>query len=58
MDIGILAAIVMLVIWAGGTFFLDAPGWINLLLTGGMFVLFWRIAVRGTAGTTNQRPPK
>lgn len=54
MDIGILAAIVMLAVWAGGTFFLDAPGWINLLLTGGMFVLIWRIAVRGNAGTTKR----
>jgi hypothetical protein len=45
MDIGLLAAIVMLVVWAIGTFAYDAPGWIHLLLSGGMFLLIWRIAV-------------
>ena len=46
MDIGIIAAIVLLVIWAIGTF-LDGPGWIHLLLTIGVSVLIWRIVVRG-----------
>lgn len=46
MDIGLIAGIVMLVLWAAGTFFLDAPGWINLLLSVGMFVVIWRIVVK------------
>jgi hypothetical protein len=46
MDIGIIAAIVLLVIWAIGTF-LDGPGWIHLLLTIGVSMLIWRIVVRG-----------
>ena len=32
MDIGIIAAIALLIIWAIGTL-LDGPGWIHLLLT-------------------------
>ncbi len=45
MDIGLIAAIIMLVVWAIATFALDAPGWIHLLLTVGVFLLIWRIAV-------------
>ncbi len=45
MDIGLVAAIIMLIVWAVGAFALDAPGWIHLLLTVGMFLLIWRIAV-------------
>jgi hypothetical protein len=48
MDIGIIAAIAMLVIWAIATFTTDAPGWMHALLTAGIFLLIWRIVVRGT----------
>ena len=48
MDIGIVAAIAMLAVWALGTFVYEAPGWIHLLLSVGLFVLMWRIVVRGT----------
>jgi hypothetical protein len=48
MDLGIIAALAMLIIWAVGTFVYEAPGWIHLLLTAGMFLLMWRIVVRGT----------
>jgi hypothetical protein len=54
MDIGLLAGIVMLILWVAGTFFLDAPGWINLLLSAGMFIVIWRIVVRGTKATTHK----
>jgi hypothetical protein len=46
MDVRILAAIAMLLLWVVGTFFLDAPGWINLLLSAGVFLVIWRIVVR------------
>jgi hypothetical protein len=46
MDIGIIAAIALLVIWAIGTL-LNGPGWIHLLLTIGVSMLIWRIVVRG-----------
>ena len=53
MDVPLLAAIVMLLLWAGGTLFLDSPGWINLLLSVGVFLLIWRIVVR--SGTTSKK---
>ena len=48
MDLGIVAAIAMLVVWAVGTFMFEAPGYIHLLLTAGVFLLIWRIVVRGS----------
>lgn len=56
MDLGIIAAIVMLVIWAFVTFTTTAPGWIHLLLTTGVSLLVYRIVVRGTRGV--DRGPK
>jgi hypothetical protein len=50
MDTYIIAAIVMLLAWAGLTFFTEAPGAVHLLLTGGVFLLIWRIVARGTPG--------
>jgi hypothetical protein len=58
MDLGILAAIAMLVVWAVATFSFDAPGWIHLLLSGGMFLLIWRIVVRGTRAEVPPRARK
>jgi hypothetical protein len=49
MDLGIIAALAMLVVWAIATFVFEAPGYIHLLLTAGMFLLIWRIVVRGSA---------
>lgn len=46
MDVVIAAAIAMLALWAVGTAFFDAPGWIHLLLTAGVFLLLYRIATR------------
>ena len=50
MDLGIIAAIIMLAVWAFVTFTTTAPGWIHILLTMGMFLLIYRIVVRGTRG--------
>ena len=50
MDFGILVAIAMLSVWAVATFMFEAPGWIHLLLTAGVFLLIYRIVMRGTAG--------
>ena len=50
MDLGIIAAIAMLIIWAVVTFTTSAPGWIHILLTMGMALLIYRIVVRGTRG--------
>jgi len=47
----------MLVVWGIATFMFDAPGWIHLLLTAGVFLVIYRIVVRGTPGvdTTNKK---
>lgn len=50
MDIGILAALLVLAIWAVWTFAFSAPGWAHLLLAMGVFLLIYRIVARGTAG--------
>ncbi len=56
MDFWILGAILMLAIWAFVTFTTTAPGWIHILLTVGVFLLIYRIVVRGTRGV--DRNPK
>ena len=48
MDIGVIAALAMLVLWAVATFVFEAPGYVHLLLTAGVFLLIWRIVVRGS----------
>jgi hypothetical protein len=48
MDLGIIAALAMLALWAVAAFVFEAPGYIHLLLTAGMFLLIWRIVVRGS----------
>ena len=49
MDLGLVAGIAMLAVWAVGTFVInDAPGWLHLLLTFGVFLVIWRVVVRGT----------
>ncbi|HUQ48015.1 MAG TPA: hypothetical protein VM053_07200 [Gemmatimonadaceae bacterium] len=48
MDLGIIAAVIMLIAWAVITFTTNAPGYVHLLLTIGFFLLFWRIAERGS----------
>jgi hypothetical protein len=47
MDLGILAGIVMLIGWAIGALVYSGPGWLHLLFTVGVFVIIWRIVVRG-----------
>jgi hypothetical protein len=42
-----------------GTFAFEAPGWLHLLLTVGVFLLIWRIVVRDTPDPgTRSNPPK
>lgn len=55
MDLGLIAAIVMLVVWAVLTFTTEAPGWIHILFTMGTFLLIYRIVVRGTRGVGRAR---
>ena len=36
MDLGIIVAIIMLIMWAIGALVMQGPGWIHLLLTAGL----------------------
>jgi threonine/homoserine/homoserine lactone efflux protein len=50
MDLGLIAAIAMLLVWAVLTFVVnDAPGMTHALLTAGVALLIWRI-VKRTSG--------
>ena len=42
MDIGIIAAIALLVVWAVGALLMEGPGWIHLFLTVGVSLLIYR----------------
>lgn len=55
MDIGIIAAIAMLVVWAAATLLFTAPGWVHLLLTVGVFLLVWRIVALGERRSPRSR---
>jgi len=48
MDLLTIAGVTMLVGWAWITFTTTAPGWVHLFLTLGVFLVIWRIVVRGT----------
>jgi uncharacterized membrane protein len=49
MDLGIIVAIIMLIMWAIGALVMQGPGWIHLLLTAGVSLLIYRIVVRTSA---------
>ncbi len=52
MDLGLIAAIVMLLVWAVLTFVVnDAPGMTHALLTAGVALLIWRIVKRSSGDT-------
>ena len=55
MDRYLIAGLLMLLVWAGVTFTSEAPGWVHLLLTAGVFVVIWRIVVRGTPSGPEKR---
>lgn len=55
MDLTLVAGIVMLAVWGGLTFTTEAPGWVHLLLTAGVFVVIWRMVVRDTPSGPTKR---
>jgi len=57
MDLGIISAVLMLVIWAVLTFVVnDAPGLTHALLTAGVALLIWRIVKRSDLPKTDRKP--
>ncbi|MEO5816531.1 MAG: hypothetical protein ABIT20_14760 [Gemmatimonadaceae bacterium] len=57
MDIGIIAAIALLVIWAVGALLMEGPGWIHLFLTLGVSLLIYRIVSRGSPQDAAKKAP-
>ena len=48
MDVGVITAVGMLVVWAVWALAYNGPGWVHLLLTAGVTLLIYRVVVRGT----------
>ena len=48
MDAGVVAAVLMLIVWALGTVLAEPPGWFHAFLTLGVFLLIVRIVAIGT----------
>ncbi len=46
MDIGIIAAVGILVVWAYAALVLQGPGWVHVLLTVGVSLLIYRIVAK------------
>jgi hypothetical protein len=57
MDFWILAGVTMLAGWGWITFTTTAPGWLHLFLTAGVFLVIWRIVVRGTPDPASPPTP-
>jgi len=57
MDLGIVGAIVLLIVWAIGALVMQGPGWIHLLLTVGVSLLIYRIVARN-AEPPNETPKR
>jgi putative exporter of polyketide antibiotics len=48
MDLRILGALALLVIWAIAALVYEGPGWVHLLLTIGVSLLVYGVVVRGS----------
>ena len=57
MDLGLVAAFALLLIWAVAALVLQGPGWVHLLLTVGVSLLIYRIVVRGSPKDTETKAP-
>ena len=58
MDVGIFAAVVMLLIWAVAALVMQGPGWVHLFLTVGVSLLIYRIVVRGSPKEPVTKAPR
>ena len=55
MDLGIIVAVIVLIVWGVGALVMQGPGWIHLLLTVGVSLLIYRVVVR-TSGDPHEPP--
>jgi uncharacterized membrane protein len=56
MDLGVIGALALLVIWAVAALVLQGPGWVHLLLTIGVSLLIYRIVARSAAAGDTTPP--
>lgn len=49
MDLRIMGALALLLIWAIAALVLEGPGWVHLLLTIGVSLLIYGVVVRGSS---------
>ncbi len=55
MDLRILSALALLVIWAVAALVLEGPGWVHLLLTIGVSLLIYGVVVRNSTRDDTQK---
>lgn len=55
MNLGIVGALVLLVIWAIAALVMEGPGWVHLLLTVGVSLLIYSIVVRSSTREPHTR---
>lgn len=55
MDLRMLGAIALLVIWAIGALVMEGPGWIHLLLTIGVSLLIYSVVMRAGSRAVSKR---
>ena len=48
MDVGVVIAVAMLLVWGVVALGYSGPGWVNALLTAGVLLLIYRVVRRGT----------
>ena len=48
MNLGIIGALVLLLIWAIAALVIQGPGWVHLLLTVGVSLLIYSIVMRSS----------
>ena len=49
MNLGIVGALVLLLVWAIAALVMQGPGWVHLLLTVGVSLLIYSIVMRSSA---------
>ena len=55
MNLGIVGALALLVIWAIAALVMQGPGWVHILLTVGVSLLIYSIVMRSSARDRGER---
>ena len=55
MDLRMLGALALLLIWAVAALVVEGPGWVHLLLTIGVSLLIYSVVARGSSRDETRR---